>query len=195
MKLVTRISTAVIAAITLSVTAGAQPVSFSTVGIFNAGNCAVLNTNVCTVGSSSITFGVGGGSVTAPTNISLGDFTSVSTGSSLFSGVNFMLTVTQSIPTVGTQILNGSMNGTISSLASNVFWNQTMPSFSIGAANYGALNLVPVVAPSTNGGNSTINALVTVTPRSTVPEPSTYALMAAGMAVMGLVARRRRSVA
>lgn len=76
-------------------------------------------------------------------------------------------------------------------------WGPIDPTtFSIGAVNYtiardllsGGVRIDPPGAGGAMGDPQTIRGFVT-----TVPEPSTYVLMAAGLAAVGLVSRRRRS--
>jgi hypothetical protein len=77
-------------------------------------------------------------------------------------------------------------------LASNVPW--TASSFGFTFVNAGQLSLSFYTTGNDNVGPMLDNVMITRTaPTSTVPEPSTYALMAAGLAVMGAVARRRRA--
>ena len=73
-------------------------------------------------------------------------------------------------------------------------WTPSTNSFSVGAANYrlfvdntGGINIEPPRPEGLLGDMQTIRGNVSV-----VPEPSTYLLMASGLAGLGIMARRRR---
>ena len=199
MKISRIMATAAIAVSVFGATANAQPVTYSTTGAFGGGTCSGLP-GLCTIGGSTIAFNALGSTTVFLPNISFGDFvTSSSTltpSFDLFNGVTFTLTVTQSAPVPGgsTGIL-GNIVGSLNSTGSGLTWTPSVTAFTLGSgagtANYtlqSPANGYILVAPNSNGGMTTIQGTVT-----TVPEPSTYALMAAGLAAMAMVARRRRT--
>ncbi len=69
--------------------------------------------------------------------------------------------------------------------------NPTSSSF-FGVTSSSAITSFEVVDQTDGGGWSTINDLVLGGSPSVVPEPATYALVAAGLAVMGVASKRRR---
>jgi hypothetical protein len=195
----------------VSGTAGAQATfNFSTRGQFaslasTCNNLAPGTVVVCadpTVGSTlqltftgqpvnPLNFGNG-------TTVTLGNFAVSGTGNIaavLPGAVNFTLYIDQVHPTVGTATTVGSISGSImrdaTSATGGLIWQPVPEIVTIGGVRY------DLVFENVNGqigvaisaaANSSIEAVGTV-----VPEPSTYVLMAAGMAGLGLVARRRRS--
>jgi hypothetical protein len=206
MKLVSKLFAAAAAALTITSAAGAQGTfNYSTTGQFTSGlatcNQAVAATVVACAGPDASflslqftgvpasAFGYQSGS-----QITLGTFTPLGSGTATVPppAVNFTLYINQIAPTTGEATFLGSFSGTFS--------RNDGPSFSSLIWTPNEIGTVPPVTydlifdQGSNGirvgaeFNTSIQAVAT-----SVPEPSTYALMAAGLAGLGLVARRRRT--
>ncbi len=194
---------AIAAAVVLTAgTADAQLIRFRTSGLFSGAGCSAI-VNMATYVSCTATGGVtlrydfgdeqildGFG------NAQFGTFTTTGVGPSTFSNVLFALTVNQTSPTGGNRVVDAGINGTVAAIQGGLIWSPVTPtSFSIGAVDYtistdALTNGVRIDPPGQGGAISspqTIRGFVT-----TVPEPSTYALMVAGLAGIAVMARGRR---
>ena len=101
--------------------AKADPITFSTSGVFTCGGCSGSGTNSVTflggMGNAlMITFtGLGSTSLNTPTGSSFGNFqTFVSNGGASASGT-FTLTITQTVPTAGSNSFSATFSGTFTS--------------------------------------------------------------------------------
>jgi hypothetical protein len=191
-----------------SLSAAAQNVTYFTTGTFAGAGCAG---NICTgtptsgSGVFTLTF-VNAGSNTygAPTTVDLGSFSTSCAGcggtltSASFSGITFTLLITQTAPTAGTGSFSDGVTGSLgwNPITSSLVWMPATTVLTIGGVTY--------TLTVDNSGNIKINAptadqapnLTAVKAdivASTVPEPSTVALMATGLFGLIPVIRRRRS--
>jgi len=91
----------------------------------------------------------------------------------------------------GTGTLVGVVSGPITPDSSEASITFTTPSTTINGVKYTVGSATYLIVPnSTNGGVTSIQGVISYSP---VPEPGTIGLIGLGLAMVGMVARRRRA--
>ncbi len=195
-------------AIAISLSAAAQvaraqvTVNYSTTGAFS-GLCTGLT---CVLGGMTINYlPLTSNTIQLDANngfssfLSFGEFdvSGSTSGQQSFAGVTFDLAITQNLPTPGgTQVITGQLIGGIDGTSSNLSWSPLPIAWNVASGassviNYTASGRVDLQAPTSNHGVTSIQGGLFTT---VVPEPSTYLLVAGGLAGVLVAARRKRSV-
>lgn len=174
--------------------AHAIPVTYSTSGVFSAS------------GTSAATFGSGGNTVTltflpitstslsAPTFASAGDIVSTVAGTGASASGNFTLTISQTVPSVGSGSVVGTLSGSFTTNSSTGLLNFSNLTVNLGSVIYTLqqpTNGYFLVPPMSGGGDTTLQMAITPT-----PEPSSLMLLGTGLlSAGGMLMRRRRLTA
>jgi hypothetical protein len=158
--------------------ASADPVTFSTSGVFTCAGCSGSGTNSVTflggMGNAvMITFtGLGSTSLNDPTASSLGNFQTFVSGTGVI-GVSgtFTLTITQTVPIAGSDSFAATFSGSFSaSNAGTGVVTFTTTSVNIGGIMYSVDSCFALVPPASNNGITTVEGQISgtaATPTST----------------------------
>lgn len=181
--------------------ANATFISYLTTGMFSGGTTPNTSVFTSSTGGTTVSYtssAVDSATVPPTSNVSLGTLTVASTSTSaesLSGGFKLTIVDTTAGGTGGAITFTGTLSGAASSTASTgalVFSGPLTQqldgvTFTITNADTGQTGRVNLAAPTTNSGQSTINAAI-----NAVPEPSTLALLGLGIpAVLGLRFRRK----
>ena len=207
MKSARRLATvaSALATIALGTPVRAQVITFVTTGQFTGGavgcsDAAAAVVVTCGIGTSFILFNGVVSANFSPSNVIFGFFqTAGGVSSEVFAGITFTMYINQTLPSASAgagQAVTSSLNGNLSFLNSTInSFSPNPAAFDLGTGQtvrYTVLE-TPILRPATSGGISQINGTVAINaPVAVVPEPSTYAMLVAGLAAMGVASRRRR---
>lgn len=206
MKL-TRSLAVVASVLTLSAdTASAQMINFTTAGLFSGAGCtSVGGLNLinawCDISPDvRVTYLYGAPQVlNGFGNAQFGSFVTSGMGPANLNNVFFTLTVTQTTPSPGNFQSSESVTGSVAAIQGGLIWGPIDPStFMIGNISYTLVrdvvtNGVRIDPPGMNGALGDPQTIRGFVSNTVVPEPSTYLLMAGGLAAVAMFARRRRS--
>jgi hypothetical protein len=184
-----------LAAVFLPVSVSASTVTYDTTASQLCVGAIGCGVNTQTIGGTVIlTFSGNSQTVTAsPTTFgTLGSLFvtcvggGTSCGSQSLSGLNLFINISQTVPLVGNgSFPGGVITGSVSGTASNASISFGSPSNVLLAPilyDVSGIN-IPLVPPSTGGGQSTI--IGTITDTTAVPLPASLSLFLAGLAALG----------
>ena len=204
MRFTTKAASFALALASSAAVAGAQQVMYNTAGMFSG--CGVGSTATSCVlnggtGGTLNFIASGNQSIFSPVfGATLGTFSLSGTAGNTYSlaGISFQLTINQTMPTGGSAGLSSTLVGSFSQTPQGasggpITLTFANPNAAIGQVRYTvSTNPTNIRLPNLDGSANTTDLAANI---NVVPEPSTYALMGAGLAGLVGMARRRRSIA